>query len=363
MVDYLRKIDLFKDLSDENFNHILEYLTEESYPAGSKIIEAGKKGDCLYIIVQGKVRVFITLTDDSDQIVLSTLSRGDYFGEMALLTGEPRSANVETISRTELLKLDKQGFEKLIDLNPVIVRSLSNMLSQRLKSANIMRVEAEKFYQSRMTPSGNLESVPLIEILKFCEHNSLSGVLRLKNKSQTAELHFLKGQIQKIDYNQMTESEAMDELMSWEKGQFTIEPAMFLIDENTYGTENFSDDSKVLENYFYDVLSRLVVIVGSQILKEIVDETWQQQSRFFRTLQTCTFKIANRIQVDLSSIKEFNDKEILALAVFLKSVYEKCRFRVVGMNFLDLVEMSADRRARLEELAFFEYMNQAQELA
>ena len=42
MVDYLRKIDLFKDLSDENFNHILEYLTEESYPAGSKIIEAGK---------------------------------------------------------------------------------------------------------------------------------------------------------------------------------------------------------------------------------------------------------------------------------------------------------------------------------
>jgi CRP-like cAMP-binding protein len=359
---YLRNIALFKDLSDENFDQILEYLTQVSFSSDKTIIAAGQEGDCLYIIEQGKVRVFITLPEREEKIVLSTLSRGDYFGEMALLTGEPRSANVETISRTELLRLDKAGFEKLLNLNPAIVRSLSNMLSQRLKSANIMRAEAEKFYQSRIAPSGNLGDVPLIEIIKFCEHNSLSGLLRLKFKNQKAELHFIKGQIQKIDYKNLAESEALDELMSWQKGQFVIEPAMFLIDDNTYHTRSQSSDTVILEKYLHDVLVRLVGIVGSQTLKEIVDDTWKRQSGFFPTLQSCTFKIAHEVHIDLSSIQDYGDKEILALAVFLKSVYEKCRSLVVGMTFLDLEKISKDKQRRLEQLAFFEYMNQAQEL-
>jgi CRP-like cAMP-binding protein len=359
---YLRNIALFKDLSDDNFDQILEYLTQVSFPSDKTIIEAGQDGDCLYVIEQGKVRVFITLPERDEKIVLSTLTRGDYFGEMALLTGEPRSANVETISRTELLRLDKTGFEKLINLNPVIVRSLSNMLSQRLKSANIMRAEAEKIYQSRIAPSGSLEDIPLIEILKFCEYNSLSGLLRLKHKNQSAELNFLKGQIQKINYKDLAESEALDELMSWQKGQFVIEPAMLLIDENSYHAQNQSSDTNVLEKYIHDVLFRLVGIVGSQTLKEIVEDTWKRQSGFFPTLQLCTFKIANRVQIDLSPIQEYSDKEILALAVFVKSVYEKCRSLVVGMTFFDLEEISDIKKGRLEELAFFEYMNQAQEL-
>ena len=98
------------------------------------------------------------------------------------------------------------------------------------------------------------------------------------------------------------------------------------------------------------------------MLKEIVEETWKHQSSFFTTLQSCTFKITNGVQVDLSSIRDYNDKEVLALAVFLKSVYEKCRTLVVGMSFLDLVEISADKKGQLEKQGFFEYMNQAQEL-
>jgi len=359
---YLRNIALFKDLTDENFDQVLAYLTQVSFPSDKRIIEAGQEGDCLYIIEQGKVRVFITLPEREEKIVLSTLTRGDYFGEMALLTGEPRSANVETISRTELLKLDKAGFETLLNLNPAIVRLLSNMLSQRLKSANIMRAEAEKIYQSRVAPSGNLEEVPLIEILKFCEHNSLSGLVHLKSKNQKAELNFIKGQIQKIVYKDLPESEALDELMSWQKGQFVIEPAMFLIDENSYHAQNQPSDTYILELYLQDVLFRLVGIVGSQKLKEIVDDTWKRQSSFFPTLRSCKFIIANGVHIDLSAIQEYNDKEILALAVFLKSVYEKCRSLVVGMTFLDLEEISSDKKGRLEELAFFEYMNQAQEL-
>jgi CRP-like cAMP-binding protein len=359
---YLRRIALFKDLSDENFDQILQYLTQKTYAADKTIIEVGKEGDSLYIIEQGKVRVYITLPGKEEKIILSTLTRGDYFGEMALLTGEPRSANVETISRVELLRLDKAGFEKLLELNPAIVRSLSNMLSQRLKSANLMRAEAEKFYKSRIAPSGNLAEIPLIEMLKFCEHNSLSGLLRLQHRNQKAELNFLKGQIQTIQYKGLPESEAMDELMSWQEGQFIIEPEMYSLDEHAYSDRTESSDTYILENYFQDVLNRLVGIVGSQKLKEIVEDTWNRQRAFFPTLQSCTFKIGNKIKIDLSSITEYGDKEILSLAVFLKSIYEKCRTLVVGMSFLDLEEISDDKKGRLDELAFFEYMDQAQDL-
>jgi CRP-like cAMP-binding protein len=359
---YLRRIALFKDLSDEDFDQILQYLTHETFTANKIIIEAGQEGDSLYIIEEGKVRVYITLPEKEEKIVLSTLTRGDYFGEMALLTGEPRSANVETISRVELLRLDKAGFDRLLELNPSMVRSLSNMLSQRLKSANLMRAEAEKFYKSRMTPSGNLKEVPLIEILKFCEHNSLSGLLHLTYKNQEAKLKFLKGQIQTIGYKGLPESEALDELMSWQEGEFIIEPAMFVLEEHGYGDRPDTSDTILLQNYFQDVLNRLVGIVGSQKVKEIVDDTLNHQSNFFPILQSCTFKIANKIKIDLSAIETYSDKEILTLAVFLKSIYEKCRPLVVGMSFLDLEGISGDKKGRLNELAFFEYMNQAQEL-
>jgi len=365
--DKIKSIPLFKKLSEQNIESISSDLNQVFFKEGDTIFEEGDLGDCLYIIEKGAVQVVIDQPESDEKIVLSTLSQGDYFGEMALITGEPRSAAVVAITDVELLQLDKKGFDQLIINNPSISLSLSHMLSQRLKKANIQRVETEEFYQSKIMPTGNLEENSPFEVLKFCEQNSLTGQLLLENDELNATLYFSKGNLEKINLGDLNEDEAMDTILAIKNGRFTIEPSLFAIEEVTEmekKQESKTKDTKnLLELFSSQFLAKLVLTIGSRQLIELTDSTKNQLQPFFPTLSECEFKILPTVSVNLYKVEKWQDKQILALAVFVRYLYESCRSLVTGMSFLNLNEFTPENHDQLKKLSFFEYIEHAREFA
>ncbi len=135
--DVIQNITIFRDLAPDAVNLIAEKLKLVKFPKDSIVFAIDDPGDCLYIIKSGEVKVIAGI-NDSDE-VLAYLGRGNYFGEMALLTGEPRSASVMATMESDLLMLTKEEFDFLLTKHPSIAVHLSHVLSQRLRNISIKK--------------------------------------------------------------------------------------------------------------------------------------------------------------------------------------------------------------------------------
>ena len=378
-IDYFRNLLPFKDLPQDQYDYLEENIQVQNYAKDIVIFRAGDEGDCFYIIKKGSVRVFINAPVSNEKITLSTLKEGDFFGEMALLTGGPRSASVETTSDVSLIKLDKKVFSKILDDEPQISIQISNMLSQRLMQANLQRAAAEQFYQSKISPSGTLDEHPVMDILKFCEQNSLTGKLYFEQENDQAEISYLKGNVQKVQLGKLKDAEAMDAITEWRKGKFRIEPSLFSLEENVVEETNVPDidapakknspeisDAEVqdiLEKFIQHSFEKLTNMIGSQKLKELANLVYKQCLPYFPVLEKCSFEIVPDIKVELKNIAIWSEKETLAIAVYLETIFKNCMPLVVGMSFLDFEELAGDGKEQLEKISFFQYMDHAKEFA
>ncbi|MBD3307319.1 cyclic nucleotide-binding domain-containing protein [candidate division KSB3 bacterium] len=135
--DALHNVLIFRDLPIGAIDLIIEKLKPIEFPKDTTIFRIDDPGDCMYIIKSGEVKV-VAGTDDTGE-VLAYLGRGNYFGEMALLTGEARSASVITVMDSELFMLTKEEFDFLLAKHPTIALSLSHVLSQRLRDISIKK--------------------------------------------------------------------------------------------------------------------------------------------------------------------------------------------------------------------------------
>lgn len=132
LLDELRKVPLFAGLGAKNLTKLLPALEERQYSQGSTIIEQGDPGDCFYILRGGLVQVI--LKKGGEQPVLARLAAGEVFGEMALLTGQPRSASVVAYTDVVVWRLSKETFDRLITENLSLVLYFNRVLSQRLQN-------------------------------------------------------------------------------------------------------------------------------------------------------------------------------------------------------------------------------------
>jgi len=130
---FLRRAPLFASLNDEELLQVCRRLESKRVPRGGVICTEGEPGDAFYIIRSGAVIVFTTREGEEKR--LNELYRGDFFGEMALLTGEPRSATVRALLDVDLLVLSKHSFEEIIREYPLVNIFLSRVLSHRLIKA------------------------------------------------------------------------------------------------------------------------------------------------------------------------------------------------------------------------------------
>ena len=129
IVEHLNRIPIFAPLSDEEIERLANASTSRVYAPGEAIVRAGQVGNSMFVIISGSVKVQITENDY--QKTVNTLAEDDFFGEMSLLTGEPRSASVIAIVETEVLRIDKNGLKPILEANPELVGVISELIEER----------------------------------------------------------------------------------------------------------------------------------------------------------------------------------------------------------------------------------------
>ena len=133
-----KKVPLFDDLSQDAFVELVNRLSYHRHVPGQLIIREGDPGRSFFIIVEGKVRIY-KLGPDEKEITLAHLGEGAFFGEMALLSGAPRTANVVAEEDTEILEVTDTVLRDLAAKHPQVVSSLKNFYRQRLLN-NVMAI-------------------------------------------------------------------------------------------------------------------------------------------------------------------------------------------------------------------------------
>jgi CRP-like cAMP-binding protein len=139
-VDALPNIPLFSDLPREAFIELFERCPLRRFPQGARVFEQGSHGNAFYVICEGNVRVF--RQEGPQRKELATLGSGAFFGEMALLSGAPRMASVESASEdTQLLEISAPVLAELSRQHPHVARALKKFCRERLLS-NVMSTSA-----------------------------------------------------------------------------------------------------------------------------------------------------------------------------------------------------------------------------
>jgi CRP/FNR family cyclic AMP-dependent transcriptional regulator len=128
----LDKISLFSDLSESEIQAVTKLAVTRNFPKNTMILCEGDQSDSLYVILSGKVRVFLS-DDEGKEVTLNVQSEDEYFGELALLDSAPRSASVVTLEKTRLAVISKPAFEKCMENNPGIPLKISRGLARRLR--------------------------------------------------------------------------------------------------------------------------------------------------------------------------------------------------------------------------------------
>ena len=131
----LRTVPLFEGLDENDLEAIARVTIKRSIDKDQVIILAEEEGDALFIIIKGQVKVSI-LSEDGREVILSLLGEGAVFGELSLLDGKPRSANVVATRNTEIYTLRRPDFLQLMYRVPQIAISLLAELASRLRRSD-----------------------------------------------------------------------------------------------------------------------------------------------------------------------------------------------------------------------------------
>jgi sulfate permease, SulP family len=133
----LSEIEIFSGRKQETLDALEKCMEKRSIKAGEKIFQRKENGDELFLIRRGLVRITLPLKTDPDGHHLATFGRGDFFGEMSFLDGEPRSADATAKTDTDLFVLSRKRFDTLLNehvrLTINLMEGLSRTLALRLR--------------------------------------------------------------------------------------------------------------------------------------------------------------------------------------------------------------------------------------
>jgi small-conductance mechanosensitive channel len=126
----LRHVDFLRGLNDDELRLLLPTVAVRQFGAGEMLMRAGEQGDSMFIVRRGTAEVFATAADGQTRH-LANYSRGDFTGEMALMTGDPRSASVRAITDLEVIEMDREGFTRLFKEHPDAAAGIGNIIAAR----------------------------------------------------------------------------------------------------------------------------------------------------------------------------------------------------------------------------------------
>lgn len=130
-IDFLQKVPIFDGLAPNELAAIAGACSERSYKRGEMIIQEGEPGDSMFLIVRGQVKVFVC--ENGRELVLNNMNVGEYFGELACLDGENRSASITAFETTDVLIIEKDTLWALMRANSAIMERLIVNLVERVR--------------------------------------------------------------------------------------------------------------------------------------------------------------------------------------------------------------------------------------
>ncbi len=133
----LRQVPLFSFMDDQEIAGIRAIMDSHSFPPNQVIMQQGESGSYFYIVVEGHVR-FLVMDATGTELVVDEVGPGGFFGELSMLTGEPRSARVQSTDAVKTLALDRQEFFSFLEAHPPAAIDVLKTLGQRLRRTDAL---------------------------------------------------------------------------------------------------------------------------------------------------------------------------------------------------------------------------------
>jgi CRP-like cAMP-binding protein len=134
-IELIRPIPLFRELDDEDLSKVAEVATEETYTASNQVFVEGTQGDALFVVKYGTVLVLKKGREGKEEV--ARMGPGQHFGEMAVIDDDTRSATVEVIENTGLIRITRGDLENLLEQNDSLAhrvyKAFTKYLSRRLR--------------------------------------------------------------------------------------------------------------------------------------------------------------------------------------------------------------------------------------
>src|SRR5438874_2748484 len=131
----LARVPLFKRLEPHELEHLAEEVDQVNYPAGETIFHEHDRGDALYILEEGKVRIWV-MDEDVHEVTLAELKPGDFFGELAVLDRGERSSSATALTDIHLHRLSSDGFQKFLLEHPDASIDVICEIAARMRQTN-----------------------------------------------------------------------------------------------------------------------------------------------------------------------------------------------------------------------------------
>ncbi len=154
IAERLGAVDIFAPLSAEETAMLANAAVSHVFAPGELVIRAGDPGSSMFVVHQG--RVTVQITENGRPRTVATLNEGDFFGEMALFTGEPRTASVAALEETEVLEIGHDAMKRVFDTNPDLVESLSHIIAERRQG---LEASADSFSSQTVESAGLLRAI------------------------------------------------------------------------------------------------------------------------------------------------------------------------------------------------------------
>lgn len=217
MVDLVANFEFFKNIDKDNLDKVVNFFSLKKLAKDDIIIRKGDQGGNFYIIVSGSVNVI-----NDAGMTITTLSKGDVFGEMSLICNDSVGATIQVRENSTILYIDRKNFQKILEQYPSIQLYFTRLMAKRLTKSNTIRTED---FSSGMI--GNLAEIPAEALFQTLNMNSKTGILTVSELIKgTARFSFRQGSLIKAKYNIHEGEAAFYEILKEQDGRFRFTPGI-----------------------------------------------------------------------------------------------------------------------------------------
>jgi len=224
MVHLISSFAFFKNIDDQHLDQVISYFQLNKYRTGDIVIRKGDPGGCFFVIVSGSINVL-----NNAGIIISTLEKGEVFGEMSLICNDRVNATIQVREDSSILSVDQPNFHKIMDSYPDIQLYFARLLAQRLTHSNAIRA---KDLSSGI--NGNLSDIPPEALFQTLNMNNKTGILTINELPRgTARFSFRHGSLIKAKYGELTGEIAFYQILKEHSGRFQFNPGITSEDFST----------------------------------------------------------------------------------------------------------------------------------